>query len=87
MKYETEEFKNCTFLKVGDVVILSDIASRWKFGNTTTPQYKVDDLVKGVHYRVIDTTPILKMIDHNQQFLSVDAAEYSTYPCWCFKKV
>lgn len=87
MSKEVRNFIGCEFLNTGDVVRLSAKAADWKMGNTNTPQYLIDGLKKETEYIVIDTTPILKVAGADQQFLSVDGAEASTYPCWCFEKI
>ena len=78
-------FKNCTYFLIGDTVKLLHIASNWKHGNTTTPQYRVDGLIIGKEYKITDVTPILKVVNGDQQFVSIDGLDTS-YPCWCFSK-
>lgn len=78
-------WKNCTYLETGDRVKLSIKASKWKFGNTNIPQYKIDGLNHNDIYVIGDVTPIMKVVGGDQQFLSLDESD-STYPCWCFDK-
>ena len=73
------------FLKHGDKVILSNRVSEWKVLNSTTSQYRVDNLKMNTVYIVGSCTPILKVRGGDQQFVSLENM-YTTYPSWCFDK-
>lgn len=79
-----ESFRDCTYFEIGDKVVLSTIASKWKLGNTSVPQYKVDGLQTDTVYEITDKTPTLRVAGGDQQFVSVNGLS-STYPCWAFK--
>lgn len=81
------DFKDCEYFSVGDKVRLSPLsAPKWKFGNTNTPQYKVDGLDFDSEYTISSITPTMKVVGGDQQFVSVDSYD-GTYPCWCFNKI
>lgn len=80
-------FIGCTFLKTNDRVKLSQRCGDFKMLNKITPQYISDGLQKEKEYIITDATPILKVVDADQQFVSVNGAPSMSYPCWCFEKI
>lgn len=81
-----KNFENCTFLEVGDKVKLSARASDWKYGNTNTPLHIFEGLSREKEYTIKNTTPIMKVVGGDQQFVDL-ADDGCTYACWCFDKI